>query len=397
MQANQVQWLRELPAAGGPPPVDDGRSADLFYTLRWYQHLARCGIEPEEGLYVACVAGADGTPAWMLPLQLRRQARAAVFGRSLASLSNYYSSLFGPVGDPARVTPAGCEAFARALRREVPGSGVVDLQPLDAEAPFTAMLERALDAAGYRTSRYFCFGNWYLPVQGRRWSELEARISSRQRNTVRRARKKLEDAGPYTLQIHQTPGPALDAAIADYEAIYAHSWKQAEPYPEFVPGLCRWTAEQGWLRLGVVRVGDVPVAAQIWFVHQRRALIFKLAYDEGHKRLSAGSVLTTELMRQVVDVDQVEEIDYLTGDDAYKAEWMSHRRERVGLLAFSRTSVPGLAAWARHLLGRWRAQRAAARAAAAPAGAAPEGADAQAAAQAAAQTGAQTGAQVAQS
>lgn len=354
--APRVTWLHELPSPGETPPFDDRSSVDLFYTLRWFRHLARTGIEPAEGLHVGCVHGTDGKPAWMLPLQLRRGAQAAVFGPSLASLSNYYSSLFGPVGDLSCVTPEGCRALAESLRRQLPGSSVLDLQPLDQQAPFTAMLEAGLASAGYRTARYFCFGNWYLPVKGRRWAEIEGQIASRQRNTVRRARKKLQDASPFTLVVHRQLGPELEAAIADYQSIYDRSWKRAEPFPEFVPGLCRWTAEQGWLRLGVVRVGDQPVAAQIWFVHQGRALIFKLAYDEAFKRLSAGSVLTAELMRSVVDDDGVQEIDYLTGDDSYKAEWMSHRRERIGLLAFSLRSASGLAALARHHVGRWRAR-----------------------------------------
>jgi CelD/BcsL family acetyltransferase involved in cellulose biosynthesis len=61
--------------------------------------------------------------------------------------------------------------------------------------------------------------------------------------------------------------------------------------------------------------------------------IFKLAYDERFAQLSAGSVLTSQLMRQVIDVDRVAVVDYLTGDDAYKRDWMSHRRERVGVRA----------------------------------------------------------------
>jgi CelD/BcsL family acetyltransferase involved in cellulose biosynthesis len=106
--------------------------------------------------------------------------------------------------------------------------------------------------------------------------------------------------------------------------------------------------------LGVVRVGVTPVAAQIWFMREGKALIFKLAYDEEFKRLSAGSVLTVELMRHVVDVDGADEVDYLTGDDAYKADWMTHRRERVGLVAFGVARPVGFAAAVKHKLGLLR-------------------------------------------
>ena len=45
-------------------------------------------------------------------------------------------------------------------------------------------------------------------------------------------------------------------------------------------------------------------------------------------------------MQHVIDTDHVEEVDYLTGDDAYKQDWMSHRRERIGLVAFNPRTPP---------------------------------------------------------
>ena len=99
---------------------------------------------------------------------------------------------------------------------------------------------------------------------------------------------------------------------------------------------------------------DTPIAAQLWLVRGGRALIYKLAYDEEYKRFSAGSVLTAELMRHAIDVDRVDDIDYLTGDDAYKADWMSQRRERLGMVAFDPITVRGLASAVRHGAGRLR-------------------------------------------
>jgi CelD/BcsL family acetyltransferase involved in cellulose biosynthesis len=364
--AARVQWAHELSAPDLPVSVQEEATPDLFHTLAWFSHLYACGIERGDGLWIAKVMQ-SGDGAFLLPLQVSRGAKAAAFGPSLTSLSNYYSSLYGPVGNPAACTAAACHALASSLRRDAAHSAVIDLSPLDDAAPLLRYLRKGLAAEGYATDTYFCFGNWYLPVQGRPWSVIEAQIPSRQRNTVKRARKKLADAGPWTLQIHQAPGAALEQAVTDFQSIYLRSWKKPEPYADFVPGLCRMAAERGWLRLGVVRVADTPVAAQIWFLHQGKALIFKLAYDEEFKRLSAGSVLTTELMRHVIDVDHAVEVDYLTGDDAYKADWMSHRRERVGLLAFRRASVRGLAALLKHALGRLRARRRAQSAAATPA------------------------------
>jgi hypothetical protein len=63
------------------------------------------------------------------------------------------------------------------------------------------------------------------------------------------------------------------------------------------------------------------------------------------------------LMEHVLDQDKVNEVDYLTGDDTYKAAWMSDRRERWGLVAYNLKTARGVfgagweAVW--HLLKPW--------------------------------------------
>ena len=49
------------------------------------------------------------------------------------------------------------------------------------------------------------------------------------------------------------------------------------------------------------------------------------------------------MMEHVIDVDQVEEIDFLTGNDAYKQDWMSARGEYSGIAAYNPTTLRGLA------------------------------------------------------
>jgi hypothetical protein len=45
-------------------------------------------------------------------------------------------------------------------------------------------------------------------------------------------------------------------------------------------------------------------------------------------------------------------VDYLTGDDNYKRDWMSQRRERWGILALNPRTPLGALAIARHVGGR---------------------------------------------
>ena len=151
--------------------------------------------------------------------------------------------------------------------------------------------------------------------------------------------------------IYRDPGD-IDEAMKAYEHVHAASWKISEPYPNFIRGLSRMCAELGWLRLGVVYAADQPVAAQLWIVDGRVATIYKLVYDERFARLSAGSILTAHMMEHVMDVDKVQEIDYLTGDDSHKKYWMSDRRERWGIVAFNLRTPRGLIAATQHYAGK---------------------------------------------
>ena len=94
------------------------------------------------------------------------------------------------------------------------------------------------------------------------------------------------------------------------------------------------------------------MAAQLWIVNHGKASIFKLAYDESLPQYAAGTILTGHLMAHVIDHDKVMEVDYLIGDDPYKRSWMSHRRERWGIVAYNPRTVLGLLALLRETTAR---------------------------------------------
>jgi hypothetical protein len=323
----------------------DGEADAIFQSDLWFDLLGRHGFEqPVATLVVDCGSVPGGA---QLPLM---SAQAC---NGIESLSNYYSGLYGPVGSCQQLVAEDWLRAVRFLRAKF-APVCWRLHPLDAQASWVTYLTNALKAGGYWTDRYFCFGNWYQPVPPGGFDAYWAARLSALRNTVARALKRLNKLGDWRLEIVTGEQPGLDAAIDAYVSVYNRSWKVPEPNPAFMPGLIRLAAAQGWLRLGLLWVGGEPVAAQVWLVSGGKANIFKLAYVQGYEKLSTGSVLTAELMRHVMDVDRVHEVDFLSGDDPYKADWMDCRRERVGLLAFDQRHWRGRLAAARHQLGKLR-------------------------------------------
>lgn len=309
----------------------------------WYENYIRTvpGGDPGVRLYAADPAGAS-------PVLLPLRVAAGPLGQRIESLANYYTALYSPL--PAgRESLSGLKAIVEALTRDCRPAVAMRFSPMDPQAPAYRGLMAALKEAGWAPFPFFCFGNWYLPVRESWDSYLEKRDGTL-RSTLKRMGKAFAAAGGRLELV--AGGAALEEGIRAYEQVYAASWKPAEPYPQFVAGLARSCAGRGWLRLGIARLGATPVAAQIWIVAHGKASIYKLAYHQAYMKYSPGTLLTAFLMRHAFEADGVAEVDYLIGDDPYKRSWMSHRRERWGIVAYNPRTVPGALLLAREVLGR---------------------------------------------
>ena len=301
----------------------------------WQGLAETCGIRPE------IVVARAGEQLAVLPLARRPQG--------LGPLANWYSFRVQPIVSPGADTAALLTAIARALKAR---TGRVSLSPLPDETGDASALARAFQAAGWVVELSRCDTNHVLPVNGRSYADYLATRPGQLRTTLKRKAKKVE------VVLHRQ----FDAAAwADYEAIYAASWKGEEGSPAF---LRRWAEEDGaagHLRLALAYASDEhgarqPVAAQFWTVEAGTAFIHKLAYVEEARPLSPGTTLTAALMEDVIDRDGVTLVDFGTGDDPYKRDWMEMQRPRFALTAWDPADPrqwPALAkSLARRLVGR---------------------------------------------
>jgi hypothetical protein len=214
-------------------------------------------------------------------------------------------------------------------------------------------LRAALHDHGFSSQRLFHFGNWSHPLNGESFDAYFLGRPSRLRNTVTRKERKLRREHRCDIRLYTDRD--LPRALADYGTVYKASWKNGERFRDFVPSLIAKASELGWLRLAVLYIDDDPAAAQVWFVTHGRASIFRLAYDERWQRYSPGSILTAFLMRRVIDTDRVSHLDFLTGDERYKQDWMSERNERWRLV-FDRVPVSTPRSSLKALMGRLRSR-----------------------------------------
>jgi Acetyltransferase (GNAT) domain len=233
----------------------------------------------------------------------------------LEVLSNWYAFTWAPLATPN--APAHLwTALAEALR----GKGRLTFSKLcadDADA-----LQPAFSLAGWTVIREVCDSNHHLPVAGRSFAQYLAARPGPLRTTLKRKAKHVE------LRLSRQFSADDWAA---YEDIYQHSWKPDEGAPALLRQFAQQESAAGHYLFGMATANGKPVAAQFWTVEQGTAYIHKLAHLPDAQPLSPGTTLTAAMLEEVIDRDHVEHVDFGTGNDAYKADWMDAVRPRYRL------------------------------------------------------------------
>lgn len=297
----------------GAKPVDHS-AMPWFQPAPWYQHLARfMGLTDSQCYMLGADQPGDNAAEWQLALY------CSAGGRQINSLSNYYSPALGP---KAPALPADWLQLFETVGKTYPAIQRLQLQPLTAGQQ--QQLQQ-LQVPGWGFFFSHCSDNWTARAENY-WQQRPSQL----RNTIRRKRQKLVADGAH-IDISQLATPEL---VAAYWQVYQHSWKPAEPNPDFINALLEQASHNRSLRLGVLWLQGRPVAAQCWLVADGVAAIYKLAQDQTFDHYSPGTVLTAALLDHVIEVDQVHTIDFLTGNDHYKAQWMDNMTPLYQLQAY---------------------------------------------------------------
>lgn len=304
--------------------------ASPFDRAAWFDLLEAYGFAGQGR--IDAHGGAGGVTAW-LPLRVEKPG-------DVAGLTNWYSFTIRPLytGDGDR--GAALRALFQNLRRT---AAQLTLYPVAAPDEITA----ALRAAGWRVKA--------TPAGDRHWLDLcdmdhDAWWADRPgalRNTVQRKAKK----GIVDIQLLTEFD---DGSWAAYEQIYAASWKPDEGHPALLRAFAEAEGARGHLRMGIARIDGIPVAAQYWTVEDGTAFIHKLAHVEDSLKASPGTLLSAALFRHVITIDGVKRVDFGTGNDGYKRDWMNRHDPLWRIEAFNPSRVaawgPALKAFGRALL-----------------------------------------------
>lgn len=271
-----------------------------FARLEWFRLIEEAGHKPLFAM------AREGDNALCLPLARKDDG--------LASLTNWYAFTSDVLRVGAVHVPTLAKSIADGLRTQTQRVTLSKLAKADCD-----LLANAFRKAGWVVFQGECDTNHILPVESRPYDDYLAARPGRLRTTLKRKAKKVETV--LTTQFN-----AEDWAA--YEAIYVDSWKPEEGDPALLRRFAELESAAGRFRFALARHEGEPVAAQFWTVDNGTAYIHKLAHRPSAEKLSPGTTLTAALMERVIDIDHVALVDFGTGDDAYKRDWMEEKRTR---------------------------------------------------------------------
>ncbi|MEC3910784.1 GNAT family N-acetyltransferase [Sphingobium sp. CR2-8] len=294
--------------------LDRAHGLALFDRIDWFDALHRhCMADQPIRIVQAQMGDAQ---AWLFLL--------SAAPRRASALANWYSFSWAPlfVGAP---DPAVQRHLLDSLARHLLATcAQIDLYPLEDATPMLAALRRA----GWFAVRRAMGGRHVLHVAGRSFADYWASRPGQLRSLARR--KGRGDRFALSVETRLT-----DHLWRDYVDVHGRSWKPAEPGIAFLRDLAERESAAGTLRLGFARLDGRAVAAQLWTVEDGVALIHKLSHDSSFDHASPGTLLSHRMFRQAIDQDRVRTIDYGTGDNSYKTDWMDLRLPLYRIDAFN--------------------------------------------------------------
>jgi CelD/BcsL family acetyltransferase involved in cellulose biosynthesis len=191
-----------------------------------------------------------------------------------------------------------------------------------------------LDQAGWQTQQLITDNCAYLDLKGHSWKSYLSTVSRSHRANVNRRLRRLKESFQ-SVEFQKAADEATRAAcFKDFTHLHALRWSGDErstaltgpAVTAFHEEFSRIAQERGWLRLYVLRLDGKAVASTYSFRYGDVFYYYQAGYDPAYCSYSVG--LSTLAMAIESSIGEgIIEIDFLHGEEEYKALWTRNCRD----------------------------------------------------------------------
>jgi CelD/BcsL family acetyltransferase involved in cellulose biosynthesis len=166
---------------------------------------------------------------------------------------------------------------------------------------------------------------------------------------------------------HYSAPEQLERQLPGAVALHARRWRdqhtstlfsRSEAAQRFYAEATGRLAARGWLELATLELDGRLLAFALCFLHQNKLYYYLPAFEPDYARFAPSTLLLAHLIESAFERG-LAELDFMLGEEAYKAQWASGSRGTLRLL-LAAPSLRGrltLETFARYLTVRERARR----------------------------------------
>ena len=298
------------------------------WLANWWRHFGPgiCGRSPDEsnGLLALAVHDNDGSLVGLAPwyvTQSLAHGRAIRFLGSGIVCSDYLTLL----ASPGRETDvAGALANWLAARTDL--WDVIELEGVDAEDVAVPELGQRLSASGFGLHEFAGPNCWRVPLP-KSWEDFLATLAASKRQRARRLQRRLLESGRATIRVIDDVEQWNQGFSIFHDLHQKRRTSIGDPGVFATPEFGRFLNDAGreLLRAGhavmlILEIEGQPAAAEYNLLGGGIVYFYQAGIDPAQLAEQPGHLLTAARIERVIRRGY-KAVDFLQGDEPYKAQW----------------------------------------------------------------------------
>ncbi len=177
----------------------------------------------------------------------------------------------------------------------------------------------------------------WIPID-KSWAEYEKKMSSRDRYTIRRCRKRAEERGKVEIEVTSPAVQDVPRLMEEVFRVESLSWKEragtgmkmGTNLGRFFYNYALTAASKNMLRISFMRINSHVIAFQFSVVYANRIWVLKIGFDESFAHCSPGTLLMHETIRYAFDRN-LEAYELLGTDEPWLHMWAKDVRHFMSI------------------------------------------------------------------